>query len=53
MALQEYINWKLALFNEAGGLDEDPIARRLMLRTDPALAKLVDSLTRKNGILAK
>ncbi|KID93902.1 Ribonuclease H-like protein, partial [Metarhizium majus ARSEF 297] len=42
LPLQSYIDQKVALYMEAGGLDEDLIARRVVLGVDSSLAKLVD-----------
>lgn len=42
LPLQTYIDKKVSLYNEAGDVDEDQIARRIVLGLDPALAKLVD-----------
>ena len=42
LSLHEYIDKKIALYNEAGEMDEDAKARRLVMGVDPALSKLID-----------
>ncbi|KAG6023028.1 hypothetical protein E4U41_002103 [Claviceps citrina] len=43
LPLQDYIDRKISLYNEAGGIDEDQIARRLVMGVDASLAKLIDT----------
>ncbi|KAG5941963.1 hypothetical protein E4U53_007310 [Claviceps sorghi] len=42
LSLQDYIDQKIAMFIEAGNIDDDQIARRLVMGVDPSLAKLID-----------
>ncbi|KAL6898319.1 hypothetical protein GGI43DRAFT_428504 [Trichoderma evansii] len=42
LSLQEYQDRKIGLYNEAGDMDEDAMARRLVMGVDPALGKLID-----------
>ncbi|PTB61720.1 hypothetical protein BBK36DRAFT_1163660 [Trichoderma citrinoviride] len=50
LPLQTYMDRKIAYYTEAGDVDEDTVARRLVMDADPALAKLVDVNSGRNTI---
>ncbi|TQW04488.1 retrotransposable element [Cordyceps javanica] len=43
LSLQKYLDRKKALYREAGGMDEDQTARRILYDADPSLAVLIDA----------